>query len=176
MRAAARSRAEEALAFTRDFTLDPHFAPFVREALARGDAVTVVSEGFDFYVRDQLERAGLGDLPWAANRAALRRTAAVTPEFPHAGRGCGRCGNCKGRARARLAGARLPHRAGRRRRSRTAAARAPPTRCSRAATCSPGAASEGIAVPPFEDFADVAGCRAHLRASRDGAIAAGARP
>ena len=45
---------EEALAFARPFALDPHFASFVREADGRGDAVIVVSEGFDFYVRDLL--------------------------------------------------------------------------------------------------------------------------
>ena len=60
---------DQALEFTRTFKLDPHFAPFVREALGRGDAVMVVSEGFGFYVRDHLHRAGFPDLPWAANTA-----------------------------------------------------------------------------------------------------------
>src|SRR5262245_28970090 len=38
-----RAGAAEALAFSRTFALDPAFAPFVREALARGDRVMVVS-------------------------------------------------------------------------------------------------------------------------------------
>ena len=36
---------DEALGFTRTFRLDPQFAPFAREALGRGDAVMVVSDG-----------------------------------------------------------------------------------------------------------------------------------
>ena len=86
--------AEDALSFTRTFTLDPHFAPFAREALGRGDAVMVVSEGLGFYVQDQLERAGLGELPWAANRAVFA-DGRVSAEFPYADPACDSCGNCK---------------------------------------------------------------------------------
>jgi 2,3-diketo-5-methylthio-1-phosphopentane phosphatase len=86
--------AEDALAYARTFKLDPHFAPFVREALGRGDAVMVVSEGFDFYVRDHLQRAGFPDLPWAAN-AARFEGATLVPEFPFADPACESCGNCK---------------------------------------------------------------------------------
>ena len=85
---------EEAIAFTRRFRLDPQFAPFVREALGRGDAVMVVSEGFDFYVRDHLERAGLGELPWAANHAVFEH-GKLRAEFPFADPACDDCGNCK---------------------------------------------------------------------------------
>jgi len=87
---------EEALAFTRSFAIDPDFAPFVGEVQARGDAVTVVSEGFDFYIHDLLDRAGLGALPVLANRARFAG-GGVTPEFPHTDPSCRRCGNCKGR-------------------------------------------------------------------------------
>jgi len=87
----------EALAFTRTFALDPAFAPFAREVLARGDRVMVVSEGFDFYLRDHLERAGLAELPWAANRLRFLAGGAVEAEFPFADPGCEDCGNCKAR-------------------------------------------------------------------------------
>ncbi len=85
---------KEALAFTRTFTLDPHFAPFVREALGRGDAVMVVSEGLGFYVHDHLQQAGLGELPWAANHAVFQ-AGRVAAEFPYADPACESCGNCK---------------------------------------------------------------------------------
>lgn len=85
---------DEALAFTRTFRLDPHFAPFVREALGRGDAVMIVSEGLDFYVRDHLARAGFPDLPWAANRAVFA-DGGLHAEFPFADPACPSCGNCK---------------------------------------------------------------------------------
>jgi 2-hydroxy-3-keto-5-methylthiopentenyl-1-phosphate phosphatase len=87
--------AQEALEFARGFELDPAFAPFVRETQARGDAVEVASEGLDFYVRDRLEHAGLGDVPWSANRVRFEGRR-VSPEFAPVGDGCGRCGNCKG--------------------------------------------------------------------------------
>lgn len=84
----------EALAFTRGFALDPHFSPFVGEVRAFGDRVVVMSEGYDFYVRDQLERAGLGDLPWTANRACFDgRRVRVEHSAEHVG--CEGCGNCK---------------------------------------------------------------------------------
>ncbi len=93
----ARLRAgeAEALAFTREFALDPAFAPFARAALAAGDKVMVVSEGFDFYVRDLLARAGLAELPWAANALVFGADGAVEPRFPFADPACDACGNCK---------------------------------------------------------------------------------
>lgn len=86
---------EQAREFARPFRIDPGFAPFAREAEARGDAVAVVSEGFDFYVRELLGREGLGDLPWSANTLHFEGDQ-VRPEFPDLRDGCGRCGNCKG--------------------------------------------------------------------------------
>ena len=83
-----------AIAFARGFAIDPGFVPFVHEALGRGDAVMVVSDGFDFYVADHLARAGLGDLPWASNHVRFEEDGGIALEFPYPG-GCGRCGNCK---------------------------------------------------------------------------------
>ena len=93
--AVMRASRAEALEFTRGFTLDPAFPPFVREARERGDHVMVVSEGFDFYVQDQLARAGLADLPWAANALDFLPDGRLVPRFPFADPACDRCGNCK---------------------------------------------------------------------------------
>ena len=150
---------EEARCFARPFTLDPDFAPFAREALARGDAVTVVSEGFDFYVRDLLEQAGLGHLPWSANILHFEG-GRVRPEFPAIAGGCGRCGNCKGahvRAwRAKgfvpvLIGDGLSDRCGAWAADRVLARGDLLEWCRR----------EGIAATPFESFADVARTLVH---------------
>jgi len=84
----------EALDFARGFTVDPDFPAFVRESRGKGDEVMVVSDGFDFYIRELLARDGLDTLPRAANGARFERQGLV-PEFPHAAAGCGRCGNCK---------------------------------------------------------------------------------
>jgi HAD superfamily phosphoserine phosphatase-like hydrolase len=93
--ALVRATRAEALAFTRRFRLAPDFAPFAHEARARGEAVMVVSEGLDFYVADHLARAGLGDLPWAANHARFEPDGGLRAEFPHADPACTACGNCK---------------------------------------------------------------------------------
>ncbi len=84
----------QALAFAKEFAVDPEFAGFVAAAMADGHRVAVASEGFDFYITDLLGRAGLGGLALSSNRLVFDSGRAI-PEFPHP-RGCGRCGNCKG--------------------------------------------------------------------------------
>lgn len=142
---------EQALAFTRGFGIDPAFPRFVRAAEARGDRVAVVSEGFDFYVADQLERAGLGHVPFSANTLRFEGSVA-TPEFPDGG--CGACGNCKGRHvagwRARgfrtvLVGDGLSDRCGAREADLVFARRDLLGWCR----------AEGIAARPFASFADL---------------------
>jgi HAD superfamily phosphoserine phosphatase-like hydrolase len=145
--------AGEARAFAGRFALDPHFAPFVRAVRDRGDAVMVVSEGFDFYVLDHLARAGLADLPCAANRLRFE-SGRIVPEFPWSAGGCGRCGNCKGGHVRRwreqgcatvLVGDGLSDRCGAREADRVIA------RGDLLDWCR----AEGIPALPFGDFADV---------------------
>ena len=108
--AAVRVNRDEALAFARGVELDPGFAAFAAAAAGRGERVEVVSDGFDFYVRELLERAGLGPLPRSANRVRFAGDRMI-PGFPtRAPAGaCGRCGNCKAAhvARARARGDRV---------------------------------------------------------------------
>ena len=143
---------EEALDFARQFRIDPDFEPFTRETRARGEEIEVVSDGLDFYVRDQLARNGL-DLPWTANRTRFEG-GTVVPEFDEA-EGCGACGNCKGAHVARwhergrevvLVGDGLSDRCAARCADRVFA------RGDLLAWC----AREGIAARPFAGFADVA--------------------
>jgi 2-hydroxy-3-keto-5-methylthiopentenyl-1-phosphate phosphatase len=86
---------EQALDFVRRYSLDPAFPAFARDMTRLGRPVEVVSEGFDFYIADLLERAELRDVRWSSNRLRFDDAGGVEPEFPNAG-GCGRCGNCKG--------------------------------------------------------------------------------
>ncbi|MEO5989200.1 MAG: HAD-IB family phosphatase [Candidatus Eisenbacteria bacterium] len=145
---------EDARAFTRTFSLDPHFAPFAREALGRGDAVMVVSEGLGFYVQDHLERAGLGELPWAANLAVFHE-GRVAAEFPYSDPACESCGNCKAQHVRRYRG-RGFHTVmvgdGASDRHGALAADSVLAKDSLLQWCE----REGIAYKPFEDFRDVA--------------------
>ena len=68
--------------------------------MRRGDRVVVVSEGFGFFVEDQLRRAGLQELDWSANRLRFEGARAV-PEFPLAYAGCGQGGGRSFSARGR---------------------------------------------------------------------------
>ncbi len=153
-----------ALAFTRGFALDPHFAAFVADAEACGDRVTVASEGLHFYIRDHLERAGLERVPSVSNVARFV-AGGVTPEFPWYRRGCGRCGNCKGETvreqqalglEVVFVGDGVSDRCGARAANQVLARGALLEWC----------AAEGIAAHPFRDFADV---RAFARGLRGAA-------
>ena len=160
----------EALAFTRRFGLDPAFPPFARDAARAGHAVEVVSEGFDFYIADLLARAGVGEVPFSANRLRFESGARAVPEFPEES-GCGRCGNCKGErvrdhqrrgATVVLVGDGLSDRCG------AAAADHVLARGALLDWCR----AEGITATPFETFADVAVWARHL--SPNGATRGGA--
>ncbi len=153
----------EAAAFVRGFAIDPHFAAFARAAEARGDAVMVVSEGFDFYIAALLEAAGLGALPRAANRLRFE-AGRVIPEFPHPTPSCARCGNCKAQHvrafaargyRTVMVGDGYSDRCG---------ARAADTVLARAGLRE-WCAREKLAAHPFEDFADVAAWAARPNAA-----------
>lgn len=164
-----RCTGDQALAFARGFALDPGFATFEREARSRGDAVAVVSDGFDFYVADHLARAGLAHVPWTANHVRFEGDGSVSIEFPHPG-GCGGCGNCKAQHVRRyqamgyavvMVGDGLSDRCGARVADRVFARGGLREWCAR----------RGIAARPFDNFDDVAALarRAGVETSRAGA-------
>jgi len=168
--ATLRVGAAEAQAFALGFALDPGFAPFARAARDRGEHVEIASEGFGFYVRALLARAGLEDLPWSANEARFEDDRVVA-EFPHLADdapGCPGCGNCKARRvdRLRAAGWRVVV-VGDGFSDRCAADRADVV-LARGALLA-WARERGLAARPFADFADVARQAGELSA-RGGAV------
>jgi 2-hydroxy-3-keto-5-methylthiopentenyl-1-phosphate phosphatase len=115
----------------------------------------VVSEGFGFYVRELLAAAGLGHLPWAANRMCFEPGDQVRAEFPFHDPDCPRCGNCKARHvrdwrsrgfRTVMVGDGLSDRCGARAADAVVASGALLAWCREA----------GVAARAFEDFHDVA--------------------
>lgn len=159
---------EEAIRFTREFALDPAFAPFATAALGRGHEVRVVSEGFDFYISDHLRRAGAAGVQFAANRLRFAHGGAI-PEFPYASAACRRCGNCKGeRAREHrergyevvMVGDGLSDRCGARAADHVLA------RDELLAWCR----AEGLAATPFQDFRDVTRWAAQRDPAWDAAV------
>jgi 2-hydroxy-3-keto-5-methylthiopentenyl-1-phosphate phosphatase len=85
---------EDMLAFALDqCRLDPTFPPFVAWSEARGVSVTVVSDGFAFYIRPMLEAEGLGRLEVVTNELVFDggRPRLAHPNGHPECRGCGTC-------------------------------------------------------------------------------------
>jgi len=74
--------------------VDPTFAPFVAWADELGLPITIVSDGFAFYVRPILEAAGLGRLDVVTNELVFDG-AAPALRHPNGHPGCVGCGTCK---------------------------------------------------------------------------------
>jgi len=90
-----RGSRDEMLAYAVEHAeLDPTFLPFAAWAEANGLQLTLVSDGFAFYIRPILEAAGLGrlevvtnELGFESDRPALRH--------PNGHPACVGCGTCK---------------------------------------------------------------------------------
>jgi 2-hydroxy-3-keto-5-methylthiopentenyl-1-phosphate phosphatase len=73
--------------------IEPTFPGFVRWLATEGVSVTVVSDGFGFYIEPILRAAGLGDLPVITNTWSSDGDARVRFDNGHAE--CIGCGTCK---------------------------------------------------------------------------------
>ncbi len=85
---------EEMLAFALDrCRLDPTFPPFVAWADGLSLPVTVISDGFGFYIRPMLEATGLGGLRVLTNELVVDdgRPRLAHPNGHPECRGCGTC-------------------------------------------------------------------------------------
>ena len=88
----------EFLDFADQFELDPGFPRFVEFCEQQGIPVTVVSDGFDLYVRRLLESNGLGRLTSFANHVEFVESGdriRMIPSFPYRDAECDQCANCK---------------------------------------------------------------------------------
>jgi 2-hydroxy-3-keto-5-methylthiopentenyl-1-phosphate phosphatase len=86
-----RAPSEQMLAFVlHTFSLHPTFPPFAAWAEREGLPLTIVSDGFGFYVRPMLHAAGLGRLEVMTNTYEGGRLG-----HPHGHPICVGCGTCK---------------------------------------------------------------------------------
>ena len=79
------------------FHVDETFAPFVLWCRERDIEISVVSDGFGFYIERMLEAAGVEDVPVLTNRTVFEGEPPRL-EFPFAHDECIGCGTCKMRA------------------------------------------------------------------------------
>lgn len=114
-----RGSREEMLAYALEHAeLDPTFPPFAAWAAEHGVPLELVSDGFGFYIRPILERAGLGHLPVVTNELVVDGQPGEGPEARPGGRpslrhpgghpDCLGCGTCKMLAVKRLRAERGP--------------------------------------------------------------------
>lgn len=75
------------------FYVDPAFPDFINLCRKSGMAVTILSDGFDFYI-DLIFRKFKLNLPYLSNSLRVVDSS-LRAEFPYSSKHCGSCGNCK---------------------------------------------------------------------------------
>ena len=75
--------------------IDAGFHRFERYCADRSIPITIVSDGFDLYIRHVLERERLGHLPFYSNGLVIDDGGALIPHFPYTDSECTMCANCK---------------------------------------------------------------------------------
>lgn len=86
---------DEVVRYVRQQPIAGGFDRFLEYLRELNIEITVLSEGFDFYIDSILESNGLADLKRITNSADYR-DGRLHPRFPYFESGCGRCSNCKG--------------------------------------------------------------------------------
>ena len=82
------------LKYVDQFSVDPHFAGFVRFCADHDVPVTILTDGIDVYVERVLSNAGLSHIPFFANHAEFVREK-LNVSFPYTDAECSLCGSCK---------------------------------------------------------------------------------
>ncbi|MCR3923468.1 MAG: HAD-IB family phosphatase [Firmicutes bacterium] len=75
------------------FHVDLHFPAFLHYCQQANIAVTVLSDGFDFYIDRIFEKFKI-DVPYRANTLRIV-DCSLQAQFPYHSADCGDCGNCK---------------------------------------------------------------------------------
>ena len=137
------------------------FDSFIHSAHDQGNPVYISSDGFGFYIKPILERAGhLSYIDGIyKNRLLFKNSAAgINVEIPHANRDCSICGNCKAALVVRLKkdGYRVIY-IGNGLNDRYGASHADMIYARAGDRLAEFCSDQGMAFTPFEDFHDIVG-------------------
>jgi 2-hydroxy-3-keto-5-methylthiopentenyl-1-phosphate phosphatase len=80
--------------------IDPHFKEFAALCRERGERIFVLSDGYDFNIKQIFRREGI-DLPFFANRLLYQDGFRISCQYVNPD--CGTCGTCKRSLMERLA-------------------------------------------------------------------------
>lgn len=94
--AIVRITAEQLHQFCDDQPIDQYFAEFTRYCQTQNYPISVLSDGMDYYIKRILKNNGLDFLHISANSMRFISNDQIEPLFPHFGKGCTNCANCKG--------------------------------------------------------------------------------
>jgi 2,3-diketo-5-methylthio-1-phosphopentane phosphatase len=91
---------QDAKEFLAQQVIDGSFKSFVEFCRAQGIALTIVSDGLDYYIVRILENHGLSDIAFFSNRLELQTLdggdrCSLAIQFPYGDAECTRCGCCK---------------------------------------------------------------------------------
>jgi 2-hydroxy-3-keto-5-methylthiopentenyl-1-phosphate phosphatase len=75
--------------------IDPCFLPFCNACRQANIDVKIISDGLDVYIRRVLGIHHLSEVPYYSNLGEFLSGQRMAFRFPHANKGCGRCGTCK---------------------------------------------------------------------------------
>lgn len=80
--------------FLRNIRLDAGFVPFLKFLRGKRIPFTLLSDGFDLFIRKILQFQKMGQVPFKSNALRHRRNRLVA-SFPHFSGACPRCAHCK---------------------------------------------------------------------------------
>jgi 2-hydroxy-3-keto-5-methylthiopentenyl-1-phosphate phosphatase len=81
--------------FVSEQRVDPGFRDFVKFCEERAIPIVVLSDGFDVYISQILDREGMASLRSFSNKMIFHSDGTIHPEFPYIDSECKSCANCK---------------------------------------------------------------------------------
>lgn len=81
--------------FLDTISIDPYFKNFVEFCEKNNFEICVLSDGFDYYIKYILKKAGLGHLKFYSNKLNFMADNKLEADFPFQDEECRKCGNCK---------------------------------------------------------------------------------
>ena len=81
--------------FVASQAIDPGFHSFAGYCSQKSIPINILSDGFDAYITQILQREELCHLPFYSNHLAFEPDGKITPHFPYTDAECTECANCK---------------------------------------------------------------------------------
>ncbi len=81
--------------FIDEVELDPYFLEFIEYCKSNNFAVTILSDGLDYYINKIASKNKFDDLKIFSNTLKVEKDKQLVPSFPFGDEECSNCANCK---------------------------------------------------------------------------------